>query len=306
MISKLQFQQLIQDLENRKMIPYHMDIAQVGNIHMVNLYNHLDSKVISSSVTTGMDQSLEVATLKALSEFVERSAFQEGFLNNNPYCQTERSDGFAAFPKLETDYLVRTKDNSLNEAIERYVWATWWDNTSISYDIATVSMNDKSFWNDSISLLQEVNGLLGIKTIKIIKPHFDKFPDKEVLIVACELLDGGVITGGACGNKSDQQKTLLRAVSELSRHALALHRTEVDELSPESFYEKRLCYFASEDGFELYQERLAQMGNEIVQLPNLKFDAEIKHEFLDLFYVHRCLFENQPPFIGGKLERLCL
>jgi hypothetical protein len=26
----------------------------------------------------------------------------------------------------------------------------------------------------------------------------------------------------------------------------------------------------------------------------------------DLVAVHRCLFKDQPPFVGGMLERLCL
>ncbi len=301
-----QLQHLIQELDARNMIPEHMDIAKVGKLHMVNFYNQVDSKMVASSVTTGMDQNLNIAALKALSEFMERSAFQEGFYNKNPFCQTERSDGFAAFPRLYPDHHDKARSNALNEAIERYVWATWWDNKNIAYEIESINSEDKNYWKDSIAVIEEINSLVGIKELKVIRPKFFGYDDRELLIVACETLDGGVITGGACGLKSNRDETILRAISELGRHALGVFKSQTENLKPNSFYEKRLSYFMKEEGFSLYRDRLNQNGAEIIQLPNLEIDNEIKHEFLDLFYVHRCLFENQPPFIGGDLERLCI
>lgn len=306
MITKHQFQHLVEELENRNMIPAHMDIAQVGKIHMVNLYNRFDSPIISSTVTTGMDTSLEVATLKALSEFIERFAFQEGYKNSNPYCMTDRSDGFAAFPKLDSNFKEETRENALNEAIERYAWATWWDNTDTRYTITEVSLENKDFWGDSIDLILEVDDMLGIDSLKVISPNLNKFEDRQLLIIACELASGGVITGGACGKIENNPKTILRAVSELARHALALYRAEVENYTPTSFYEKRLFFFASEEGFKIYKNRVDYNGDKSIDFTVLKIDSEIKHEFMDLFYVHRCLFENQPAFIGGNIERLCL
>jgi ribosomal protein S12 methylthiotransferase accessory factor YcaO len=306
MTYKEQLQKMIQELENRNILPSHIDIAQIGALHFVNLYNHIDSKMIASSATTGMDKSLEVATLKALSEFIERLAFQEGFFNKNPFCQTERSDGFAAYPKISSGYETKAKNNALNEAIERFVWASWWDDSNISHEIKSLDPKDKDFFKDSVSLLSEVEDLLGIDDLKMITPHFEGFPGKEVIIFACETIDQGVITGGACGNIEDRDQTILRAIGELSRHALAIYKAETEDIKPESFYERRLFYFMSEEGFSLYQNRIKSNGNQKIKLPKLKVDNEIKHEFLDLFYVHRCLFEDQPSFIGGNLERLCL
>ena len=77
--------------------------------------------------------------------------------------------------------------------------------------------------------------------------------------------------------------------------------------TPATFYEQRLLYFGLGDGNKLVQERLSVQSAELLQLPALKIDSQIQAENIDnLIVTHRCLFESQPPFVDGALERLCL
>jgi hypothetical protein len=73
-----------------------------------------------------------------------------------------------------------------------------------------------------------------------------------------------------------------------------------------SFYQRRLYHFGTGNGREIIQSRLSQQGREPITLPGLKFDEEVSYAHSDLVYVHRCLFHNQPVFIGGAIDRLCI
>lgn len=295
---------LTSTLNSRNAMPEHTEVAQVGSLNLVNVYNKLDSEIISNNGATGLDSSLATATLKALTEFFERNAFTEGAERHDEACLTERSDGFAAYPIESGNSKDKARNNSLNEAIERYVWSTWWDDTEIKYDIEELEWRNKNLpYSD---LLSEVDAIFHIKAIKVVRPHFDKYVDKEVLIIFAELSNGGVLSGGGCGGKNQTTSTVLRSLGELARHALGLYRIRNNKKVASSFYEKRLELFGSLAGESFYKIRMSKNGNNLVNLPSLKFDNEIPHSFSDIFYAHRCLFENQPPFIGGSLERFCL
>lgn len=77
-------------------------------------------------------------------------------------------------------------------------------------------------------------------------------------------------------------------------------------LSPSHFYDERLIFFASGQGNDLVESRLNSSSKNNLLLPDLIYDQAVPHTFDNLVYVHRCLFENQPLFIGGDLARLCL
>jgi hypothetical protein len=79
-----------------------------------------------------------------------------------------------------------------------------------------------------------------------------------------------------------------------------------NKIPPQSFYEKRLAFFGLGHGDQLVAKRLANPGTESVILPHLAIDETVEHSMSQDYFVHRCLFENQPPFVGGELERLCL
>jgi hypothetical protein len=142
-----------------------------------------------------------------------------------------------------------------------------------------------------------------IDRFEVIVPNSD-FNESQLVIIIAQLKSGGSLTGGAAGRLSDAV-LWERAAAELFRHCLALRRMVTGESPATSFYERRIRLFGSGEGREIVSERLGGGGKERVRLPALAFDDEIPHMQSDLVYVHRCLFDKQPTFIGGDLARLC-
>lgn len=289
--------------------PEGFEYARIGDVYWVNIVQRKTAELITDQIYSGFDTSFSVASGKAISEKTEREAFQFGFDIGDEPCQTERSDGFAVMPRSHQNAQVIARENALNEAIERYVWAKWWDNTEVSFKHETFKLSDlsKETFGLALDLLSELSKKLDIIGLHLITPHIANAPDKELLIYVAELKDG-VITGGACGDIDDRQKTNLRAVSELFRHGMVLVQNPgLSNVSDKAtFYEKRLFYFASKAGREKFYDRLNNTGSAAIILPQLAIDNEISHPKEKSFVAHRCLFENQPPFVGGALERMCL
>ena len=192
--------------------------------------------------------------------------------------------------------------NALNEAIERYVWAYWWDHTDVKFR--------KTYLGPDHALVQNSEYLkatfkeLQIEKLFIVEPKIS-VPSTSVKILFAKMKGLGFISGGACGLKSQDHETFLRAFDELYRHGFAYYRAIEKKIDAKSFYEKRLHFFASGLGNQIVEERMNYSGTEELILPKLEIDDVIPSPFLG-FRIHRCYFENQPPFVGGKLERLCL
>lgn len=289
--------------------PEGFEYAKIGAVYWVNVVQRKTTELITDQIYSGFDTNFTVATNKAISEKVEREAFQFGFDNGDELCQSERSDGFAVMPRSHIDAHVIVRGNALNEAIERYVWAKWWDNKGISFKHETFKLSDlsKETFGPALDLLSELSKKIDIVSLHLIIPQIENASDKELLIYVAELKDG-VITGGACGAVNDRQKTNLRAISELFRHGLVLVQNPgLSSASDKAtFYETRLFYFASVAGYKKFYDRIRQLGTAAVTLPRLAIDSEISHPKEKSFVAYRCLFENQPPFVGGALDRMCL
>lgn len=295
---------LLKELKSRKALPKKMDVAKLGERCWFVCHDNEDVNIISENSTTGFSDDPNIALLKSLSERAERNAFREGHKNSLPSCLTERSDGFAAFPKFYEGSADKARNSALSEAIERYVWATWWDNHDIGFDLKTIGqMSDQYKMTVHI---QTIKDQCDIEEIFVITPKIENSEDRQVIILFARLRFGGFVSGGACGDVSQEKETLLRAFDELYRHGLALENIKKQDLTPSSFYEKRLAYFGFGKGNLLIRARLEAQGNESIFLPALRIDEQVPHELEELFCVHRCLFVDQPPFIGGDLERFCL
>lgn len=296
---------ILLELGRRGCLPKHMDISSYCGRYWTVCYDNPGSSVMNQNSFAGFSDSKEQSVLKALSEKIEREAFASGFNKNLASCLTDRSDGFAAMPIIsESDSFKMARDNALNEAIERYVWATWWDDTSVAYDAKAVS--EMALNQQSKSLLLEVRKQCDLEKIFLIAPHFEGATGKKVIILLGKLNSGGYISGGACGSVIFEEEIFKRSLDELYRHGLAVQKFKNEHIKPQSFYEERLCYFGLGLGSKLVEDRLEKNGRIAVQLPALKIDEIIPQALDDLYVVHRCYFENQPPFVGGKLERLCL
>lgn len=278
--------------------------AKISEFHWFNIKVQVENRLISDKAFTGIDLNPLVALSKACSEMVERKSFSIGHELGLRSCQTERSDGFAAYPKNPgTLSQQKARENALAEAIERYAWANWWDDLEIAYSQKTYSLDEfKNVFPSAAKMMAEINSATPVKTIHIIIPEFSNYADHQLIILVAEIQDG-LVTGGACGKILDIDNTLVRAMSELFRHALvAIQNREL--LMVLNFYERRLLYFLSPEGLSTFFKRISLRGNKQISFPKLSIDEIIDVESTHI--VHRCLFENQPAFIGGAVERMCL
>ncbi len=284
-------------------LPRKMEMSQIGPVHMVTAFDSTENQIISEAATVGMDRDVELATLKSLVERLERRAFIEGARNGHLACKTERSDGFAAFPKLIPGALEHARKNAYMEAVERYAWARWWDEPDLKYGSRVVG---RRFGSEGQGMLAHLSKLVPLRECYAVTPQL---ADSDVYVVMYFAFVNkvGVVSGGACSSREEVRLAQFRAMCELARHALAVHRMAEKNLKPETFYEQRLAFFGLEaSGENLVRQRLEHKGTSSITLPELEIDEVIPHTFDNLVAVHRCLFENQPPFVGGDLERLCL
>ncbi len=299
---KAHLEKIIQALKELKALPKNIEVASARPYFFANIYDELNSQIISESVACGFDKTPEVAVLKGLSEFFEGRAFIEGQKNGIACCQTKRSDGFAAFPlTLDENYKSLARKSALHEATERFVWSHWWDNTRIGFKTNALW---EQFTESQKAFIEELQKISPLEKIIAVYPDFNRTGIEQFVILVAFLKNGGVVSGGACGE--DLKLTLDRAFSELFRHAIAVQRMREQNLNPSSFYEKRLHYFSTDQGKKDVEARLNEKGTEKVVLTDIEFDQEVPHSFSNLFYVHRVLFKNQPEFIGGKIERFCI
>jgi len=305
---RFQLKSLIRGLVKLGMEPRNVDITSVGNGHFSSVYDVDEDSPISSQVYGSFDANPTVAAIKGIVEYVERTAFREGKQAGLRSCLTERSDGFAGFPTVGLSFRSAgqaARRNALHEACERFVWPTWWDNSNVGQAVVTV--DDELLYSPlASSLLSEVSKLICVKRFLCVEPFIENShrPGSLIILIA-ELVNGGVATGGAFGPPRCAGRSI-RAASELYRHSLALARLSRHDASPNGFYQERLAYFATKEGGLLLEARLSKGGSDKISYPRLAVDEEIPHRAIKLVTVHRCLFEGQPPFVGGNLERLCI
>ncbi|MBL7544321.1 MAG: hypothetical protein JNL11_10910 [Bdellovibrionaceae bacterium] len=291
---------LPRELKNLVTIEY----SKIADFHWFNLVSEKNESLISDRVFTGFDKDMKVAFSKAVSEMTERLSFNLGHKAKLRSCATQRSDGIAAYP-IANDFALaayNARENALNEAIERYAWATWWDQHQVKYKHEKYLLQDFCLEYKILKkLLIELDSILKIEFIHFIEPEILNSEKKLVIVIA--EFNGGVVTGGACDDKGKLESILIRSFSELLRHALVLIQNKQKPIHL-SDYENRLLYFASMAGKDTFYNRLSQKGTLEIDLPNLAVDEQIPS--VKTHFVHRCLFQNQPPFIDENYERMCL
>ena len=298
---------MVIQLKERKAMPKHIEMAELGGFTFVSAYDEKNSELITESGSMGMDTRPNLAIVKCLVEMAERRAFSEGYKNGHMACQTERSDGFAGYPKVFSlcdNSREMVRKNAYHEAVERYVWATWWDHSHYTHSLT----EGPALAPQTQILLEKIDELTPIEKLLEVRPHFESEEKLIVPIFFAFLKRGGVITGGACGEAKDVTLVRQKAMGELFRHSLGVYRYLVKGMAAKTFYEKRLAYFGSGRGRQVVQDRLypKKIFFRPMELPKLAIDDEVPHSLDDVVLVHRCLFENQPAFVGGKLERACL
>ena len=197
------------------------------------------------------------------------------------------------------------RNNALNEAIERYVWAKWWDDDSYSHQLSEISVD--TLTTPAIGLLKDLQQIVPVRQVYRVQPEVANSPRAAVAIYFAFLEPYGVISGGACDSPANIEVANFRAICELARHGIAAQKMKADGYEPKSFYEKRLAHFAlTKAGEDRVLVRINAKGNQAIALPTLAIDETLAHSHSQSVVVHRCLFQGQPPFVGGDLERLCL
>lgn len=283
-----------------------LQISTLAELNFATAFDQEPTTIMANDVAAGVDYDPEMAVTKALVEYFERKVFVEGVESRNPLCARTHSDGIAAFPVSHSDAQLFARENAYAEALERFAWAKWWDERKTGFSVTPF---DKThFWlnQKTKSLLKKFDEMVPLATLKVIE-LFTNDKNRCVFILIAEVKGYGYISGGAAGQTNQQEKTVLRGFSELIRHGLALTKFIKLKRSPSTFYEERLLYFGLGHGNKLVQETLSHPCEEILDLPKLEIDGEIvSKKYNRIVVTHRCLFQDQPPFVDGKLERLCL
>lgn len=287
---------LINAIKAAGQLPKHIQKTNFKSVFFYNIWNVPYGNIMSYNISTGVDTNEQLALLKSFVEYFERKAFFESN-EEGIFPLSKASDGFAAFPKSFPEYFERARNNSLAEAVERFVWGSWWDNKT-NAQVSEIYIEDQEL------PVKDLLSFIDSSHIFMIEPLVENESNIKTIIIFIKLKTGGYISGGASGlRKSD---TIFRAASEAVRHYLGFLRYKELRLTPCHFYDERLIYFANGLGNTLVEDRLNSISNKSIILPNLVYDQAVQHSFDNIIYVHRCLFENQPPFVGGDIARLCL
>jgi hypothetical protein len=283
-----------------------LQISNIGGLSFVSAYEEIPETIMANEASAGVDYNADLAITKALVEHFERRVFSEGVDQGDPICHRRHSDGIAAYPRSAKGAHSLARDNAYSEALERYVWANWWDDETIGF--SSKPLEQTNFWgNVKLKMtMEQFSEIAPVESINVIEPFFES-SDHSVLILFARIKGYGFISGGAAGSSKKRSEILIRALAELIRHGLALTRFIESQKEPVTFYERRLIYFGLGHGNQLVEDRLRKISENILRLPPLEIDSEIKSDKLgQLIATHRCLFRDQPPFVDGKLERLCL
>jgi len=296
MISEKDIYLILARLKSSGDLPKHIEKTHFKSIFFYNVYSAPFGQIMSYHVSTGVDRDEKTALLKSLVEHIERKAFDESE-KASIFPLHNFSDGFAAFPKSNPNFKHFARENALSEATERYVWANWWNEKSAA-KIAEVTAQNQTLWTNELLSTIEADKIFQIE------PCVENSNGIETVILFIKLKSGGFISGGAAG--TNKESTLFRASSEAIRHYLGFQKYREHNLSLTHFYERRLIHFAMGLGNDKVLDRLANLSTHHLTLPNLVYDQRVQHKFDDIVYVHRCLFEKQPLFVGGELDRLCL
>ncbi len=290
--------------KDRGLIPKNIEVAQWRNWYIASGFEKASSKYISENVSMGISKDPDLALRKSIVEFMERQVFSGS--QAPQVIKHRRSDGTAAFPLLDQDSIKIAQHNAKCEAAERFLWANWWDNFDFKHNMLSHDLTSAYLGNDLDFLLDDFN----LKNVQLIQIN-DLKQDYLLIIFIALNKNGGYLTGGACEFTKfsvDGINILFeRAFGELLRHLLAYKRmTDYLQFEKLTFYEKRLFGFASGKWSDLVLARLSNIGIIDVPLTQIEVSSELTHVNNDLLYVHHTLFHNQPTFIGGSIDRLCI
>lgn len=208
----------------------------------------------SNAGGTGVDRVASVARHKAVSEALERWAF-------HAVVRSERAEefgfdidpstaGMSAFPGV---LRRQARRSAVLEAVERFSLIAWWEGRA----------EGRVFDTDwpGVSAVA-INGPFG-----------------GITVVAFARTEWG---GWVYGHAAEESfgAACERAVTELARHEWIMRSTWLataagEPLTPTNIFEQRCLFFASEEGHELFMERVRQRASSAMPTPQILCDTDI-------------------------------
>lgn len=208
----------------------------------------------SSADGTGTDPVAAVARHKAVSEALERWACDSVARSDRAaefgFDLDPSSNGMAAFPGLLSRQARRS---AVLEAVERYSLIAWWEGYAAAQEVATD-------WP-------------GVSALAL------PGPSGGVTVVAHARTDwGGYVYGHAA--EESVGAACERAVLELARHEWILrsrwlNRFAGETVAPSNIFERRLVFFATEEGHELFRRRASLRPARSAPKPEVICDREV-------------------------------
>jgi hypothetical protein len=191
--------------------------------------------LFSDADGTGTDAIASVARHKAISEAMERWAFRATVRSERSaeygFDVDPSSTGMAAFPGL---LRRQARRSAVLEAVERYSLIAWWEGR----------VEGRKFDTDwpGVSAVA-INGPFGGVTV-VVYAHTDW---------------GGYVYGHAA--EESFTAACERAIMELARHEWVMRSRWLtlaagQRCVPTNIFERRCVFFASQEGHEVFQERL--------------------------------------------------
>lgn len=232
-------------------------------------------ELYSDADGTGTDPVPVVARHKAVSEALERWACDATARSERAaefgFTIDPSSNGMAAYPGL----LARqARRSAVLEAVERFSLIAWWDGRLAGHPVATD-------W-PGVSALA-IPGPLGGVTV----------------VAYAETEWGGHVYGHAA--EESVGAACERAVLELARHEWILRARWLNRLAgaggePANVFERRLVFFASKEGHELFCRRATSHPRRSAAAPEVICDREIPGPWSRYATVWR--FAYRPPSDG--------
>jgi hypothetical protein len=231
--------------------------------------------VYSDATGTGTHRLPAIARHMAVSEAMERWAFHATVRSSRAaefgFDVDPSSNGMSAFPGLLRHHARR---KALLEAVERFCLAAWWEGMAEGHLLETD-------W-PGVSAVAIEGPFGGVTTIAFARTEWGGYAyghaAEESIGAACE-----------------------RAVVELARHEWVLRAWRLgvasgEKLAPTSLFERRCLFFASEEGYDLFQNRLHYAAHTAAPKPVVVCDRDIPGAWAEYATVWR--FALRPPTDG--------
>lgn len=246
----------------------------------------ISKNIISPTGTCGIASTLELAKIKAISEFVEREFCRD---NNIP------SNGFAAYPFIfnRSKALMCAKVNAFNELVERYALYMWAEN-----NIKYLKYNEPEKYNQKLYFaIQKETPFL--EFYRII-PSLTNTKSVVVVILYAKTAYGWVFSSAAadCVAKAEQN-----ALKELYMNCIGLYRIHKFQMQPASNFERQLLWVSQQE--EFIQVKINSARHNAIQIPNALF-RDVKTKYADCYVVAQCYFEGyQETDARDKFDKMC-